>query len=64
MEVQRTSQFDLKKRMLYYSSKWIADQAPKGNRRACKYAINKVYIIVLMFNRTGDLQRSGTKLGI
>jgi len=50
--------------MLYYSSKWIADQAPKGNRRACKYAINKVYIIVLMFNRTGDLQRSGTKLGI
>ena len=34
IEVQRTAQINLKKRMLYYSSKLIADQAPKGKRRA------------------------------
>ncbi|WP_294349363.1 Rpn family recombination-promoting nuclease/putative transposase [uncultured Sphingobacterium sp.] len=48
IEVQRTSQVNLKKRMLYYSSKLISDQAPKGNRRAWNYAISEVYIIVLM----------------
>jgi len=48
IEVQRTAQDNLKKRMLYYSSKLIADQAPKGNRRAWNYAISEVYIIVLM----------------
>ena len=48
IEVQRTAQVNLKKRMLYYSSKLIADQAPKGNRRAWNYAISEVYIIVLM----------------
>ncbi|WP_312192027.1 Rpn family recombination-promoting nuclease/putative transposase [Sphingobacterium sp.] len=48
IEVQRTSQVNLKKRMLYYSSKLIADQAPKGNRRAWNYEISEVYIIVLM----------------
>src|SRR5690606_21733721 len=31
IEVQRTPQTNLKKRMLYYGSKLIADQAPKGN---------------------------------
>lgn len=48
IEVQRTVQDNLKKRMLYYSSKLIADQAPKGNRRAWNYGISEVYIIVLM----------------
>jgi len=48
IEVQRTAQVNLKKRMLYYSSKLIADQAPMGNRRAWNYAISEVYIIVLM----------------
>ena len=48
IEVQRTAQLNLKKRMLYYSSKLISDQAPKGNRRGWNYAISEVYIIVLM----------------
>lgn len=48
IEVQRTAQINLKKRMLYYSSKLIADQAPKGKRRAWNYAITEVYIVVLM----------------
>jgi len=32
IEVQRTNQSQLKRRMLYYSSKLIVDQAPKGRR--------------------------------
>lgn len=38
----------IKRRMLYYSSKLIADQAPKGKRREWNYAITEVYVIVLM----------------
>lgn len=48
IEVQRTPQINLKKRVLYYSSKIIADQAPKGKRRDWNYAITEVYIVVLM----------------
>jgi predicted transposase/invertase (TIGR01784 family) len=48
IEVQRTPQTNLKKRMLYYGSKLIADQAPKGNRRGWGYTISEVYVIVLL----------------
>jgi len=48
IEVQRTAQLNLKKRMLYYSSKLISDQAPKGKRREWNYSITAVYIVVLM----------------
>lgn len=48
IEVQRTSQLYLQKRMLYYGSKLIADQAPKGRRTEWKYNITEVYVIVLM----------------
>ncbi|WP_437920292.1 Rpn family recombination-promoting nuclease/putative transposase [Sphingobacterium sp. LRF_L2] len=48
IEVQRTAQANLKRRMLYYGSKIIADQAPKGNRKAWNYEITEVYVIVLM----------------
>lgn len=34
--------------MLYYGSKLIADQAPKGRRTEWKYNITEVYVIVLM----------------
>src|SRR5690606_12984962 len=34
IEVQRSRHKNLKRRMLYYGSKLIADQAPKGKRRA------------------------------
>ena len=34
--------------MLYYGSKLIADQAPKGNRKDWNYNISEVYVIVLM----------------
>lgn len=42
--------------MLYYGSKLISDQAPKGKRREWDYAISEVYVIVLMdgFPMPGD----------
>ncbi len=48
IEVQTTRQSYLKKRMLYYACKTIADQAPKGSRANWGYAITEVYVIVLM----------------
>ncbi|WP_262886597.1 Rpn family recombination-promoting nuclease/putative transposase [Sphingobacterium sp. SGG-5] len=48
IEVQRSDQKNIKRRMLYYGSKLIADQAPKGRRREWDYAISEVYVIVLM----------------
>lgn len=48
IEVQRSNQSNLKKRMLYYSSKLISDQAPKGKRSAWNYQISEVYVIVIM----------------
>ncbi|TZF86383.1 Rpn family recombination-promoting nuclease/putative transposase (plasmid) [Pedobacter sp. BS3] len=48
IEVQRTDQSNLKKRMLYYSSKLIADQAPKGRRSEWGYQISEVYVIALL----------------
>ncbi|WP_439257805.1 Rpn family recombination-promoting nuclease/putative transposase [Lonepinella sp. BR2271] len=48
IEMQCSSQVNLKKRMLYYGSKLIADQAPKGERRFWNYNISEVYVIVLM----------------
>lgn len=48
IEVQRTSQVNFKRRILYYGSKLIADQAPRGKRRDWGYDISEVYVIVLM----------------
>lgn len=48
IEVQRSGQINLKRRMLYYGSKRIADEAPKGKRKEWDYAIPEVYVIVLM----------------
>ena len=56
LEVQRTPQINFKQRIIYYGSKLIADQAPKGKRREWGYTIPEVYIIVLMdgFSMPGD----------
>ena len=65
IEVQRTSQRNLKRRMLYYGSKLIADQAPKGDRRGWDYAISEVYIIVLLdgFVLPGTMINCGPRHG-
>lgn len=48
IEVQRRSQRSLKSRMLYYASKLISDQAPKGRRSEWDYELSEVFVIVLM----------------
>lgn len=48
IEVQTSPQVNFKRRMLYYGSKIISDQAPKGNRKQWNYGISEVYVIVLM----------------
>ena len=48
IEMQTSTQTNLKQRMLYYASKVISDTAPKGNRKSWAYAIPEVYTIVLM----------------
>ncbi|WP_028298194.1 Rpn family recombination-promoting nuclease/putative transposase [Olivibacter sitiensis] len=48
IEVQRSAQVNFIKRTLYYGSKLITDQAPKGRRREWGYGISEVYVIVLM----------------
>ena len=48
IEIQRTDQSNLKKRMLYYSGKLIADQAPRGRRSEWNYQISEIYVIVLL----------------
>jgi predicted transposase/invertase (TIGR01784 family) len=47
VEVQTLEQINFKERLLYYASRLISDQAPKGNKH-WKYAINEVYMIALM----------------
>lgn len=48
IEIQTSPQVNFKKRMVYYGSKLIADQAPKGNRKEWGYSISEVYVIVLL----------------
>jgi len=48
IEVQRSSQGNLKQRMLFYAAKLLSDSAPKGKRKNWNYAIPEVYVIVLM----------------
>ena len=48
IEVQKSKQEYLKKRILYYAAKLTTDQAPKGNRQSWKYDFHEVYVIVLM----------------
>ena len=60
IEMQTSTQTNLKQRMLYYASKVISDTAPKGNRKSWGYAIPEVYTIVLMdgFHMPGGDRRT------
>ena len=48
IEIQRTNQYNIKNRMLYYASKLITDQARRGKRSAWNYKLQEVFIIVLL----------------
>ncbi len=63
IEVQRSSHANLKRRMLYYGSKIITEQAPRGKRSAWGYAIDEIYVIVLMDGFSLPVDRSGYESG-
>ena len=48
IEVQRARQVHFKERALFYTSRLISDQAPKGNRGDWGYNIAEVYLIALL----------------
>ncbi|WP_439243124.1 Rpn family recombination-promoting nuclease/putative transposase [Lonepinella sp. BR2474] len=48
IEVQRSKQNYFKERTIYYGSKLISDQAPKGSVNGWNYAITEVYVIAIM----------------
>ncbi|WP_439241404.1 Rpn family recombination-promoting nuclease/putative transposase [Lonepinella sp. BR2474] len=48
IEIQCSHQENFKERTIYYGSKLISDQAPKGNRKTWRYAISEVYVIAIM----------------
>ncbi|WP_386692394.1 MULTISPECIES: Rpn family recombination-promoting nuclease/putative transposase [unclassified Lonepinella] len=50
IEVQRSEQDKFKERTIYYASKLISDQAPKGKRHEWGYVITEVYVIAIMDN--------------
>lgn len=48
IEVQRARQENFKKRALFYTSRLISNQAPKGRRSVWGYTITEVYLIALL----------------
>lgn len=48
IEVQRARQENFKKRALFYTSRLISNQAPKGRRSAWGYDITEVYLVALL----------------
>ncbi|QEC80323.1 Rpn family recombination-promoting nuclease/putative transposase [Mucilaginibacter ginsenosidivorax] len=48
IELQRAKQGYFKERALFYTSRLISDQAPKGKRNAWGYNIAEVYLIALL----------------
>jgi len=54
IEIQRAKQGYFKERALFYTSRLISDQAPKGKRNAWGYNIAEVYFIALLEDFTLD----------
>ncbi|TFF34119.1 Rpn family recombination-promoting nuclease/putative transposase [Mucilaginibacter psychrotolerans] len=48
IEVQRARQGYFKERALFYTSRLISEQAPKGKRNAWGYNIDEVYLVALL----------------
>lgn len=48
IEVQRGKQENFKQRAIFYASRLISDQAPKGKRRQWNYELKEVYMIALL----------------
>ena len=54
IEVQRGRQGRFKERALFYTSRLISDQAPKGKRAEWGYNITEVYLVALLEDFTLD----------
>jgi predicted transposase/invertase (TIGR01784 family) len=62
IEVQRAKQEYFKQRVLFYTSRLISGQAPKGKRAQWKYNLSEVYLIALLENFTLDGSPAGSYL--
>jgi predicted transposase/invertase (TIGR01784 family) len=62
IEVQRAKQGYFKERALFYTSRLISDDAPKGNRNAWGYNIAEVYFIALLEDFTLEDSPAGVYL--
>lgn len=50
IEVQRAKQGYFKERALFYTSRLISGQAPKGKRNTWRYNIDEIYLVALLEN--------------
>lgn len=50
IEIQRGYQRNFKERALFYTSRLISEQAPKGGRKKWNYNLNEVYLIAFLEN--------------
>lgn len=54
IEIQRSKQENFKDRVLYYTSRAINDQVPKGNRNEWSYELKGVYMVAILDKFTLD----------
>jgi len=62
IEVQRGRQGRFKERALFYTSRLISDQAPKGKRAEWGYDLTEVYLVALLEDFTLDNNLAGEYL--
>lgn len=55
IEVQRGRPDNFKERALFYTSRLISDQAPKGKRQAWGYNLPEIYLVALLENSTLEI---------
>eukprot|EP01133_Synstelium_polycarpum_P010486 gene10486-12207_t len=48
IEVQHSNPVNFKKRALYYTSRLVSEQAPKGNIREWKYDVTEIYFVAVL----------------
>jgi hypothetical protein len=65
IEIQRGKQQNFKQRALFYTSRLISDQAPKGKRSVWGYDLTEVFLIALLEDSVaGDFQADQLETGL
>jgi predicted transposase/invertase (TIGR01784 family) len=62
IEIQRGRQGNFKERALFYTSRLISDQAPKGRRSEWAYNLTEVYLVALLEDFTSQMSNSNEYL--